>query len=187
IIFGKWISHTGWYPDHQLRLFRKGKGKFPEKNVHEMLVVEGRVEYLKHPILHYNYETVSQFLRKHTIIYAPNEAEDRLRKGYNFHYFDSVRFPAKEFMSRFFAREGYKDGVHGLVLSILLAFYHFIIFCYLWEKFNFEDKTNGSFLKDTEKEFNKVGKEMKYWFLTSLYKNTNDTVEKLFIKLKRRL
>src|SRR3989344_5565695 len=39
IIFGKWIEHTGWYPDHQLRLFKNGKGKFEERHVHEMIKV----------------------------------------------------------------------------------------------------------------------------------------------------
>src|SRR3990167_11176741 len=71
IIFGKWIEHTGWYPDHQLRLFKKGKGKFPEVHVHEMIKVEGSKEYLLGHIIHRNFETVSQFLRKHIEIYAP--------------------------------------------------------------------------------------------------------------------
>src|SRR3989344_3655909 len=39
IIFGKWIQHSIWWPDYNLRLFRRGKGKFPEKHVHEKLVV----------------------------------------------------------------------------------------------------------------------------------------------------
>ncbi|HSX40197.1 MAG TPA: glycosyltransferase family 2 protein, partial [Candidatus Saccharimonadales bacterium] len=43
IIFGKWIEHTGWYPDYQLRLFKKGKGKFAEIHVHELVSIDGLV------------------------------------------------------------------------------------------------------------------------------------------------
>src|SRR3989344_3756182 len=127
IIFGKWIEHTGWYPDYQLRLFKKDKGKFEEKHVHEMIKLEGESKKLNNPIAHYNYENISQFLRK-TLLYAENEANQLIEKGYNFAWQDSIRFPIKEFISRFFAREGYRDGLHGLVLSLLMAFYHLIIF-----------------------------------------------------------
>jgi len=83
IIFGKWIEHTGWYPDYQLRLFRKSKGKFPEKHVHEMIKVEGETGYLKGDLLHYNYVTISQFLSKLNI-YVANEAEQLIAGGYKF-------------------------------------------------------------------------------------------------------
>jgi len=66
------------------------------------------------------------------------EVEQLIKKGYIFDWRDSVRFPVKEFLSRFFAREGYKDGFHGLMLSILMAFYHFIVFSYIWEKQKFK-------------------------------------------------
>src|SRR3989344_3085447 len=127
IIFGKWIEHTGWYPDYQLRFFKEGKGRFEEKHVHEMIKLEGESGKLKSPIIHYNYENVPQFLQK-TLLYAENEADQIVEKGYKFIWQDSIRFPIKEFISRFFAREGYRNGLHGLVLSLLMAFYHLIIF-----------------------------------------------------------
>ncbi len=128
IIFGKWMQHTGWYPDAQLRLFRRGKGKFLEEHVHEMIKVQGEVGQLREHILHYNYDSISQFIQKLGTIYGPNEAEQLIKKGYAFDWKDAIRFPVKEFLSRFFAREGYKDGFHGLMLSLLMAFYHFLIF-----------------------------------------------------------
>ena len=121
IIFGKWIEHSGWHPDHQLRLFKRGKGKFPEEHVHEMVKVEGGSGQLNGHILHYNYDSISQFLQKLGTIYGPNEAEQLIKKGYSFDPRDAIRFPVKEFLSRFFAREGYKDGFHGLMLSVLMA------------------------------------------------------------------
>src|SRR3990167_405928 len=50
IIFGKWIKHSIWWPDYNLRLFRKGKGKFPLAHVHEKLEVRGSVGQLQNPM-----------------------------------------------------------------------------------------------------------------------------------------
>ena len=99
IIFGKWIQHAGWYPDHQLRLFKKEKGEFKEEHVHEMIKVKGSTDYLKNNIIHYNFETIQQFLHKHINIYAPNEAKNLIRNKYEFNYLDAVSFPSKEFLS----------------------------------------------------------------------------------------
>ncbi len=60
--FGSWLKHGGQYPDYQLRLFKKGKGHFPNRHVHESLKIDGSIEYLDHPMLHFHYLTISQFL-----------------------------------------------------------------------------------------------------------------------------
>jgi glycosyltransferase involved in cell wall biosynthesis len=163
IIFGKFIEHTGWFPDPQLRLFKKGKGKYIKTHVHEPIKLDGESAYLKEFIIHHHYETIAQFIRRTVDIYAPNEAKDYLDKGYQLSYFDAVRFPLNEFISRFFARKGYQDGFHGLMLSLLMAFYHFMIFAYLWEEQGFKEYDKDDFLKDTEKEFQKAGREILYW------------------------
>ncbi len=184
IIFGKWIEHTGWYPDYQLRLFRKGKGRFPEEHVHEMIKVEGEVDHLKNHIVHYNYETISQFLNKMSNIYVPNEAEQLIKSGYKFNWQDSIRFPVREFLSRFFAREGYKDGFYGLMLSMLMAFYHFIVFVNLWERNGFKKIEDDKLLKDVEKEFDKSYKEILFWFSNTRFKNP---LKRALYKLTKRL
>ncbi|MGA2968019.1 MAG: glycosyltransferase family 2 protein [Candidatus Levyibacteriota bacterium] len=163
IIFGKFIEHTGWFPDPQLRLFKKGKGKYIKTHVHEPIKLDGESAYLKEFIIHHHYETIAQFIRRTVDIYAPNEAKDYLDKGYQLSYFDAVRFPLNEFISRFFARKGYQDGFHGLMLSLLMAFYHFMIFAYLWEEQGFKEYDKDDFLMDTEKEFQKAGREILYW------------------------
>ena len=187
IIFGKWMEHTGWYPDHQLRLFKKGKGKFPEEHVHEMVNVEGKIDYLQNPIIHYNYESVLQFIQKAGTIYAPNEATQLLKKGYVFDWRDAIRFPVKEFLSRFFGRQGYKDGFHGLMLALLMAFYHLIVFAYVWEKHKFKQINDETLLADTEKELVNSSKELFFWFSkekTDLIKNP---ISKIFHKILRKV
>lgn len=180
IIFGKFIEHTGWYPDPQLRLFKKGKARFVKAHVHEPVNLEGESAYLKNSLVHYHYETISEFIKKTVGLYAPNEAKEYLDRGYVFSYFDAIRFPLNEFLSRFFARKGYKDGFHGLMLSLLMAFYHFLVFANIWEMQGFKEYDKDDFLKDTEEEFKKAGKETLFWF-------SKEKIESLKNPLKRNL
>lgn len=181
IIFGKWIEHTGWYPDDQVRLFKKGKGEYKEKHVHEMIKVDGDVGNLKEHLIHINYETISQFLYKH-INYAQNEAEHLIDKGYELNFIDIIRFPLKEFLSRFFAREGYKDGFYGLMLSLLMAFYHLIIFAKIWEMKKFPDNKNA--LPILEKGITDAKKEVKYWLVNEKIKGEKSVAKKMLLKFQ---
>ncbi|MCR4263914.1 MAG: glycosyltransferase family 2 protein [Candidatus Roizmanbacteria bacterium] len=161
-LFGKWIRHAGWYPDYQMRLFQKGAGTFAEKHVHEHVRVSGKTGTLSGHILHNSFRTVSQFIRKHDL-YSTNEAENLIEEGYQFNPLDSIRLPRREFISRYFAREGYKDGLHGLVLSLLMSFYHLLIFLKLWERQKYAEKSLD--VPDVEKELNAAHDEMGHWFL----------------------
>ncbi len=186
IIFGKWIEHTGWYPDYQLRLFRKSHGRFEEKHIHEMVKLKGEAGYLKNPFIHYNYETITQFLHKTIVIYAPNEAANKLQDGYVFNYIDAIRLPWNEFLKRFFADKGYKDGFHGLMLSILMAFYHFIVFAYIWERNKFIDEKVKSreLLEDGLK---KARKEIKFWLVKQKIEEEKNSLIKFSLKIKNKL
>ncbi|MEK7517955.1 MAG: glycosyltransferase family 2 protein [Patescibacteria group bacterium] len=185
IIFGKWIKHAGWYPDHQLRLFRNGFGKFEEKHVHEMIKVTGKVEYFKNNMIHYNYNSVSQFLQK-LQIYAPNEARNLIEGGYRFRWQDAIGFPAKEFISRFFARGGYKDGFHGLMLSVFMAFYHFVVFANIWEKRRFE-RIERNLLEAAAIEFGKSYKDFLFWIDSETLRTIKNPFKKIAYKLLRKI
>jgi len=62
--FGKWIQHGLWWPDKQIRLFRRGKGSFPCIHIHEYIDIEGTIGELVEPYIHYNYESIHQYLVK---------------------------------------------------------------------------------------------------------------------------
>lgn len=187
IIFGKWIQHTGWYPDHQLRLFKKEKGRFEEKHVHEMIKLEGEAGYLQAHLVHLNYESIAQFLHKTLVIYAPNEADQLREKGYTFSYFDALTFPLNEFLRRFFAQEGYKDGFYGLMLSLLMASYHLIVFANLWEKTGYKDKASVELMNELETEIKKGYKEVLYWLTQMKLNQTINPVKKVYLRIKKRL
>jgi len=187
IIFGKWMEHAGWYPDPQLRLFKRSKGKFPEEHVHEMIKVQGETGKLTGHILHNNYDSISQFIQKLGAIYGPNEAEQLIENGYVFDWRDSIRFPVREFLSRFFARKGYKDGFHGLMLSVLMGFYHFIVFSYVWEKHQFKQIDDGEILAETEREIKQSSKDLFFWFSKERVKFIKNPLKRIFHKILRKV
>src|SRR3989338_3995693 len=186
IIFGKWIKHAIWWPDYNLRLFRKGKGNFPLKHVHEKLEVKGNISRLKNPILHYNYQTISQFIKKLDTTYTESEVENFLISGKKIYWHDAIRWPANDFLKTFFLQKGFRDGFHGLILSIFQAFYSFVFFAKVWERHeNFKDLTEDNFLLKTIKEFGKVSSDFKYWVNTSMMEEK--PIKKIYYKIKRRL
>lgn len=182
IIFGKWIESEMWWPDYQLRLFRKGFGKFPEKHVHEYLEVEGKTGKLNSALIHNNYTSLDQYIYKMLNIYVPSEVKNR--DGYKIQWYDSLRFPISDFLKTFFLQKGYKDGLHGLVLSLLQAFYMEIVFVRIWEKERFKKQSPS--LLEINKEFKRIDKEFKYWFLTSWIKENKNPFKKLIYRLARK-
>jgi glycosyltransferase involved in cell wall biosynthesis len=203
IIFGKWIKHSIWWPDYNLRLFKKGKGRFPEKHVHEKLKVDGEVGKLENPMIHYNYQTVSQFINKLNKTYTESETENFLKEGKLINWYDAIRWPTNDFVKTFFAEKGYKDGMHGLVLSLFQAFYALVFFAKVWEKKeNFKDlfyshsgaesdspiesqKSDALFLKEVIREFQKAAKDIRYWIYETLMEG--NPAKKIYYKLRRKI
>lgn len=186
IIFGKWIQNSIWWPDYQLRLFRNGKGSFEEKHVHEMITIDGETEKLSSPMIHENYESISQYLYKLDKIYTESEVKNIIASGKIVSWMDAIRFPLEDFLKTFFLQKGYKDGLHGLVLSLLQAFYSEIVFVKVWEKQGFIEYNDKNFLKNIESEFKLAGLKIQYWFLTSWIENRKNPFVSLSLRLKRK-
>jgi glycosyltransferase involved in cell wall biosynthesis len=184
IIFGKWIKHGIWWPDKQLRLFRNRKGMFPGKHVHEYLSVEGQTGNLTTPFVHYNYETVSQFIHKLDSIYTENEVANLEATQYHLVWQDAIKFPISDFLKIYFAQEGYKDGLHGLVLAGLQAFYSFIVFAKLWEKSGFIQK--DVLLPAVNREIKNSALELRFWQLTSQLSTERNLFSQFYLKVKRK-
>ena len=125
-IWGKWIRHTGWSPDYQPRLMYKAKVHFdPTRVVHELALAEGGEGYLRAPLTHFNYETLAQF-RARQLSYTRMEAQILFEQGIRPHRRGLIGQPVREFVRRFLTLEGYKDGGHGLALSVGMAYYVYV-------------------------------------------------------------
>lgn len=185
VIFGKWIQHSIWWPDYNLRLFKNGAGKFPLKHVHEKLEVKGKVGKLASPMIHYNYQTISQFIRKMDSTYTESEVDNFIKSGKNITWSDAIKMPSNDFFKTFFFEKGYKDGLHGLVLSLLQSFYSLVVFAKIWErKENFKDLTPDSFFTEFIKEASKLAKDAKYWVYTILIEESK--IKKIYYKILRK-
>lgn len=168
LVFGKWLQHGIWWPDYQLRLFRRDKGKFPGIHNHEPLVVDGETKKLINPLIHYTYYSVTQYIDKFNHTYTDNEAGTFIKSGKKIVWIDAVRWPLSDFITNFFARKSYKDGLHGLVLSLLQAFYALEVFAKVWEKQGFWEYDSKDLAKDVRREFQAKSKEFSWWYAKEL-------------------
>ena len=129
---GRWIRHGGWWPDYTMRLFRKDKGRFEDREVHEKVVVDGSISRLKNPIEHYTYNSIAEFIQR-SDRYSSLAAKELERKGFNSGPFDLIVRPAFTFTKMFFLRLGFLDGIHGLILAVLYGYYTFLKYAKVWE------------------------------------------------------
>jgi glycosyltransferase involved in cell wall biosynthesis len=129
---GRWIRHSGWWPDHTLRLFRKDVSYVQQREVHEKVVVEGSVGYMKAPIEHYTYRTISDYINKMEI-YTTLSARELVDKKSITPIVSMMISPVFVFFKMFFLRQGFRDGIHGLVLATLYSMYTFLKYVKIWE------------------------------------------------------
>lgn len=123
-IAGKETRGGGFYPDYQLRLLRRANARYvSEREVHEIVEVDGAEGYLKEPLVHYNYRTWSQFHDKQRG-YARYEARILRSRGIRPRPHNFILQPLREFRRRFITLGGWRDGIQGLRLALLLAWYY---------------------------------------------------------------
>ncbi|HUD20192.1 MAG TPA: glycosyltransferase family 2 protein [Patescibacteria group bacterium] len=182
--FGKWITHGLWWPDKQIRLFRRGAGKFPCIHIHEYIAVDGQVGELTLPYVHHNYESVHQYLTKIDRA-STSEALTLKEMNHQFVWYDAIRFPLSDFLKIYFAEGGFKDGLHGLVLALFQAFYSFAVFAKYWEMQGFPDRDITP--KAIESELTQRGKEARYWILTMTIGESKNVLKKIKGKFERKL
>jgi glycosyltransferase involved in cell wall biosynthesis len=129
---GRWIRHLGWYPDYTLRLFRRDRGRFREREVHEEVVVAGSVGTLKTPLEHYSYRSVSEYVARMDR-YARLAAQELAKAGRRPWPGELVYRPVCAFFHLYFIRRGFLEGATGYDLAVLMSMYKFLKYYYLRE------------------------------------------------------
>lgn len=120
-IFGRLTLGAGWYPDYQPRLMRRERVHW-ERPVHEIAVADGPEGYLSNVLIHYNYEDVADF-RARQERYNRYDAQLLYEQGVRPKFYTPYSQALRHFWWRFGVLKGYRDGVHGLRLSLLMALY----------------------------------------------------------------
>ena len=130
---GKFIRHCGWYPDKQLRLFKKSEGQFDEnKIVHESVLLKGKKRVLENQMLHFPYKNIGQYFEQFNK-YTSLAAQQYMRDGRKFSKAKLILNPLATFFKMYFLRAGLLDGFAGFCICILSSWYNFVKYAKLWE------------------------------------------------------
>ncbi len=132
---GKQIRYGGWYPDYNLRLFRKGKGRFEERAVHEAIKVEGSVGNTRHALLHYAYPDLASYvnsINRYSTLAVTVMAEKGI-SGFKASWVNILFRPVFTFILKYCFRLGFLDGKQGLILNLFHAYYVFTKYAKAWE------------------------------------------------------
>lgn len=184
IIFDKWMKHSRWWPDYNIRLFKKGFVSWNEV-IHMVPMTQGvgadveeREEFA---IIHHNYDSIEQYLERMNR-YSSQHAILKIKEGYKFSWKDIILKPSNEFLSRYFFGGGYKDGLHGLALSLLQAFSELTVYLKIWQKDKFIDKDLK--LEEVVDTIREGEKDLHYWESDALFKESGNLGDRIRRKLK---
>ena len=135
---GRWIRGGGWYPDRQLRLFRRSKAHWKKRRIHESVEMNpgARVETLKSDLLHY---TVRDAAYHHKMIgerYAPLAAQQMFEEGRRTSALKIASAGPSAFLRSFILKAGIRDGLPGLSIASFAAHHAFLKHLMLWEMQN---------------------------------------------------
>jgi glycosyltransferase involved in cell wall biosynthesis len=129
---GQWIKHGGWYPNYQLRLYQKNAGAFAPREVHEQVVVQGKIGTLKYPLDHFTYASISDYLKRMDR-YSELSALQYLKEGKKISWPEILFRTQFTFFKMWGLQRGFLDGANGLVLAMLYSYYTFVKYSKLKE------------------------------------------------------
>jgi len=185
IIFGKWMQYSRWWPDYNIRLFKKGTVSWSEI-IHSVPMTAGKgldLEAMEdNALIHHHYETIEQYVERLNR-YTSMQAKNLKSSHYLFTWKDLLRKPANEFFSRYFEGQGYKDGLHGLAVALLQAFSEVVLYLKVWQDSKFK---SGSFeVDDAITQLKSVQKDANYWFAhTQILQGKSEFINKIKRKFK---
>lgn len=138
---GRYLKHTGQYPDPVIRLFQKGKAILPAKDVHEQMKVNGMVGWLATDLDHYATPKFERYLLRENR-YSSLEARFMYEKKVPVTLGNTIKFlffkPFSTFCSLYFRHRGFLDGYPGFIFSFYSGLHHAFSYMKLWELYRQE-------------------------------------------------
>ena len=129
---GRWIRSTDWYPDYQLRLYDRRRGRWTGRYVHESVSTDAPPATLRGELQHYAYRDIAHHLQtmdRYTTLAARQMFEDGRRAS----WIDILVTPRLTFFRNYVLRRGFREGMAGLVISAMNAYYVGMKYAKLWE------------------------------------------------------
>jgi glycosyltransferase involved in cell wall biosynthesis len=184
IIFDKWIKNSRWWPDYNIRFFKRDTVRWSDV-IHSVPETQGKGKELPKEegfaIIHYHYNSISQYLDRMNI-YTSEHSQLIVKDGYKFSWQDLIKKPMNEFLSRYFYGEGYKEGIHGLALSGLQAFSEFVLYLKTWQDKEFQEEELQ--VKEVTKVMKEAETDLHYWQADSLIKEGAGLTQRIKRKFK---
>lgn len=129
---GRWINHGGWYPDYKLILYRRSKGVWGGVDLHTQVTVEGNTKRLQEDLWHFTYQDLAHQLRT-VSRYSEIVAQQWQREGKPFSLFGMIFRPFLKFLEGYGYKQGFRDGMPGLIIAVVSSFYVFMKYAKHWE------------------------------------------------------
>lgn len=114
---GRFIRHSGWWPDYVARLFRRGKARYSDAAVHERLQTSSAIGRLRAPLTHYSYRTMDQVIDKMNR-YSTDSARVLVTRGRRPTLTSAVVHGLAAFVRSYVLRRGFLDGRFGFMLAV---------------------------------------------------------------------
>jgi glycosyltransferase involved in cell wall biosynthesis len=130
---GRWINHSGFYPDKQLRLFKRRRGNWTGGRVHERVELQGQVGTLKNDLLHYPYGGIISGQIQTIDDFSSLIAEDIYAQGERYRLPLLLLRPLFKFMEVYLLKLGFLDGLAGFVIATSSAYAMFVRYIKLRE------------------------------------------------------
>jgi glycosyltransferase involved in cell wall biosynthesis len=122
---GRWILHSGWYPDRKVRLFDRRKAQWVGEFVHESVKVDGPVGHLESNLLHFTCSSLSEHLRTMDT-YTTLAAQEIVTRGKTISFPRLLLDPPWTIFRTYVVKLGFLDGMEGLTIAYMAGLYNFV-------------------------------------------------------------
>jgi glycosyltransferase involved in cell wall biosynthesis len=129
---GRWWWRGGWYPDYDVRLFKRDRATWGGLDPHEKILVSGRVRRLKNCLHHYSYRDMSDHLQRINR-FTSIAARELKNSGARWRLGDALLRPAGRFFRSYVVKRGFAEGFAGFYVAVTAAVYVFLKYAKLWE------------------------------------------------------
>jgi (heptosyl)LPS beta-1,4-glucosyltransferase len=130
--YGVWVRGGGVYPDYQVRLFRRGTAQYNDVAVHENLVVDGEIGTLAGHLDHYTERRIQDHFKKFGL-YTTLAAQEKAKTIQTVSWTDLVFRPLVVWFKTYVLKQGFRDGVNGLIFCVFASMYTFVKYAKLWD------------------------------------------------------
>lgn len=138
---GRWWRRGGWYPDYDIRLFRRERASWGGMDPHEKILVQGKVRRLKYPLQHYSYRDIDDHIRRINRFTTVSSVE-LYNNGKSWRCGDNLLRPVFRFFYSYVLKRGFLEGFPGFFVAVTAAVYVFLKYAKLKE-LELEEKRQG--------------------------------------------